>query len=194
MCYFNQFSKVLKENFNGKFADAMNAPYRFDRYNGMPMRIREIDNRPKQQPVFVQPDEIPVPPAAAVEVEEIDEAPQFEVIDLDAEMERRRKSTADNNPVQSEAEPKPFPQVTFRESKSPRGLVSQEETGKVIEVKAKVTGGNRAQRRAAKAIIAKASKSTDRRKRPVVRHPGDAIQETGKTVDLSNFDIGFRLE
>lgn len=192
MCYFNQFSKVLKENFNGKFADAMSAPYRFDRYNGMPMRIREIDNRPK--PVFVQPDEIPVPSPTTVEVEEIDEAPQFEVIDLDAEMERRRKSTADNNPVQSEAKPKPFPHVTLRDGKSTRGLVSPEETGPVIEVKAKVTGGNRAQRRAAKAILAKASKSTNRRKRPVVRYTGDAIQETGKTVDLSNFDIGFRLE
>lgn len=188
MCYFAKFSEVLRERHQGNFADSLDSPYRFDSYKGKTLRIREIDRRPKVEPVMVKPVETPPPTQ-----EEPNDELQFAVINLDEELERRRKSTADNNPVQPESAPQTFP-VTHLRSKSTRGLVSQKEKSPGFTIEAKATGGNRQQRRAAKAIATKAAKKAYGSKRTTIRGNGPSLQETPHVVSLSGLDMGFRLE
>lgn len=86
MDYFEKFSNVLDNNFHGDFNSLMDSKTKFDRYQGIPLRIKEIDRRKPVEPVYVVPEEPIVP-------EVIPDDIHFEVIDLDIEMEKRKQNT-----------------------------------------------------------------------------------------------------
>lgn len=194
MSYFKQFEKVLQDNFNGDFESMLNAPARFDRYQGIPLRIKEIDRRPYKPPVYVPVVETPEP------VEEVKDDFEFAVIDLEAEMANRKKSTGDNNPVQSEsnASTESLPTSIVlkpRVTSSPRGAVLQTQTREGSITETTITG-NRAQRKAYAAIVRKQSKRGNPNKGSKGKPGKSPAQEKGtaKSVNLKDMNFGFRLE
>jgi hypothetical protein len=198
MNYFDRFEKVLNQKFNGDLEATLNFT-RFDNYQGKPLRIREIDRRPKKEPVYVT---IPDEPIVDIPVVEPAEEVEFEVIDLEAEMERRRKSTETNNPVQPEPaveESKAIPlSLTLRDTtqSTSRGSVLQKKKSQTTKTALSATGGNRAQRRAAKALIRKGGKtsSSSTRKDDERNSGGSQKAHVPKRVSLSELEFGFRLE
>uniref|UniRef100_A0AB39CD41 Uncharacterized protein n=1 Tax=Pseudomonas phage RVTF4 TaxID=3236931 RepID=A0AB39CD41_9VIRU len=197
MCYFTDFKSKLHDKHKGDFSSLMGSGFDYDVLKGRRVRgFRELDSRKQKETGYVK---VYVEPVVVVEdpppVEEVDEV-KFEVIDLDAEMERRRKSTEANNPVQPDAttESKPFSMTTRSASKSPRGLVSPSQADKGIKVVEQITGGNRHQRRAAKAIVRKKANKVDKGKWKTVRGNSGGSPETPKVVKLSDLDMGIRWE
>lgn len=194
MNYFKQFEKVLQDNFHGDFESMLNAPARFDRYQGLPLRIKEIDRRPHKPPVYVDVVETPEP------VEEVKEDFEFAVIDLEAEMANRKKSTGDDNPVQSESNASTDPLPTSivlkpRVTSSPRGAVLQTQTREGTITETTITG-NRAQRKATAAIVRKLSKRGNPNKGSKGKPGKSTAQEKGtaRSVNLKDMNFGFRLE
>lgn len=194
MSYFKQFDKVLEDNFHGDFDAMLNAPARFDRYQGLPLRIKEIDRRPKQPPVYVPVVETPEP------VEEVKDDFEFAVIDLEAEMASRKKSTGVNNPVQAESNDASVSEPTSivlkpRVTSSPRGAVIQTQTREGI-ITETTFEGNRAQRKAYEAIVRKRAKRGNPNKGSKGKTSKSPAQEKGaaKPVNLKDMNFGFRLE
>ncbi|MCY1424997.1 hypothetical protein D9M71_407740 [compost metagenome] len=194
MNYFERFNRVLEERFKGDLQACLNSSH-FDSYQGRPMRIVEIDRRPKVEPVYVTVPEPVVEP-------EVNEEVEFAVIDLEAEMERRRKSTETNNPVQPEPaieDSKAVPlSLTVRDSTQSlsRGSVLQKKKSQATKTSLTATGGNRAQRRAAKALMRKGGKtsSSSTRKDDERNSGGSQKADAPKRVSLSELEFGFRLE
>lgn len=200
MDYFKRFDKVLNENFHGDFQAMTESTTRFDRYQGLPLSIREIDNRPKVAPVYVDiPEPVCEPPP---EPEEIVDAFDFEVVDLEAEIDRRRKSTETTNPVQTETNPaiesgtKATMTLTPRVTKSSsRGVLSQTQKGEVPEFKV-VFKGNRAQRKAAQAIHRRQQKHNNASGGKASNTNNSNAQAKGSptVVNLSDLEFGFGME
>lgn len=198
MNYFERFNRVLEERFKGDLQATLNSTH-FDEYQGRPLRIREIDRRPKKEPVYVAVPEVEVTPV--VEPEEVNDI-EFDVIDLEAEMERRRKSTETNNPVQPEPaieDSKAVPlSLTVRDSTKSlsRGSVLQKKKSQATKTSFTATGGNRAQRRAAQALMRKGGKtsSSSTRKDDERNSGGSQKADAPKRVSLSELEFGFRLE
>jgi len=195
MDYFEKFVNVLHGNFHDDFNSLMDATTRFDCYQGIPRSIKEVDKRPPQPVVYAKPKEPEPTP-------EIDDDIQFEVIDLEAEMDKRRKSTEGNNSVQIDSSPpyvmseKLTMTLKRRVTKtSPRGAVIQTQTseGKTTET---VIHGNRAQRKAAAAILRKATKHGNKGKGSNRDNKNsDSQKENSPTrIDLSDLTFGFKLE
>ena len=194
MNYFKQFDKVLEDNFHGDFEAMLNAPARFDRYDGIPLRIKEIDRRPKKPPVYVPVVETPEP------VVEAKDDFEFAVIDLEAEMASRKKSTGVDNPVQSESNAATEPKQTSivlkpRVASPPRGAVIQTQTREGI-ITETTFEGNRAQRKAYEAIVRKKAKRGNSNKGSKGKPGKSPAQEKGaaKPVNLKDMNFGFRLE
>lgn len=199
MDFFDKFDSVLKNNFHGDFQAMVNSPYRFDRFTGMdiPVRVKEIDRRDRKENGYIRtPDVQPVEPTVETPVEADYD---FKVIDLDAEMDRRRKNTEASNPVQPESvETIPLKLTPGKVTKpSPRGLASPPKTGKTTKGgKVTATGGNRQQRRAAEATIRKGGNKADKNPRKNDNRDNSGTQETSspEKVNLADLGFGFRLE
>jgi hypothetical protein len=198
MNYFERFERVLNQKFNGDMQACLSSTG-FDSYKDRPIRIVEIDRRPKKEPVYVTvPVEVVTP---VVEPEEVNDI-EFDVIDLEAEMERRRKSTETNNPVQPEPaieDSKAVPlSLTVRDSTKSlsRGSVLQKKKSQATKTSFTATGGNRAQRRAAQALMRKGGKtsSSSTRKDDERNSGGSQKADAPKRVSLSELEFGFRLE
>ncbi|MNB95737.1 hypothetical protein D3C87_1252850 [compost metagenome] len=194
MNYFERFNRILEERFKGDLQATLNSSG-FDTYRDRPIRIVEIDRRPKKEPVYVTIPEPVVEP-------EVNEDIDFAVIDLEAEMERRRKSTETNNPVQPEPtieDSKVVPlSLTVRDStkSTSRGSVLQKKKSQTTKTSFTATGGNRAQRRAAKALMRKGgnTSSSSTRKDDERNSGGSQKADAPKRVSLSELEFGFRLE
>ncbi|QBJ02698.1 hypothetical protein MZD04_gp171 [Pseudomonas phage Psa21] len=205
MDYFDRFDKVLENNFHGDYRAMKDSGYRFDSLQGLPLRIVEIDRRPKKEPVYVTTPDVQLDDVIILPAEEPtnkNEELDFEVIDLSAEMDRRRKNTGTDNPVQPEpvsenADLKPLV-LSVRQATKPssRGAAIQTQTSKAAKDKHLASGGNRAQRRAIKAISRKDGKTANKGPRENSDRDNRSSQEADapKRVSLSELDFGFRLE
>lgn len=194
MDYFEKFSNVLDNNFHGDFNSLMDSKTKFDRYQGIPLRIKEIDRRKPVEPVYVVPEE-PIAPDV------IPDDIHFEVIDLDIEMEKRKQNTDAVKDVKVDTSV-PVPAEKFSitlkrrvTKKSPRGAVIQTQTSSGIQIET-VVHGNRAQRKAAAAIQRKANKhgnkgnGGNRNK----NNSNTQKEDSPKRINLSDLAFGFRLE
>jgi len=196
MCYFADFEQKLNDRYKGDFSSLMNSGYRFDSSNSRRVRaFREVDSRQQKETGYVKVYDEPTVVVEPPLVEEVDDV-SFEVIDLDAEMERRKNITSDSNPVQPEptTESQPFTMTARSASNSPRGLVSPSKTSERFQVDAKIVGGNRAQRRAASSAIRKKAKQADKGKWKTVRGNSSSSPQAPKVVRLSDLDMGIRWE
>jgi len=205
MDFFDRFDNVLKNNFHGDFSAMVNAPYPFDYYSGVdaPVRIREIDKRKTKENGYITTPDVQLSDEPVVEpVVEATATPEqseidFKVIDLDEEMDKRRKNTEANNPVQPEPQnavadtiPKPATKKSSRRGASPA------KAGKATKgSEAATVGGNRQQRRAA-AAGSKNPKAGNKSPRKNGNRDSGSTQEaqTPENVNLSDLDFGFRLE
>lgn len=195
MCYFADFKKKLGERHNGNFGDLMNSPTNYDYVPRRRVRgFRELDSRSLKENSYVKVYTVPEP-VVDPPMEDVNDI-QFEVIDLDAEMERRKNSTSDSNPVQPDdsSVSKPLTMTVRSASNSPRRSVSQTQTRNGVTVATKVTGGNRAQRRATKKLLAKNAKAANKGKRKTVRGNSGSSPQAPKVVSLSDLEMGIRWE
>lgn len=193
MDYFEKFVNVLHGNFHDDFNSLMDATTRFDSFHGIPLSIKEVDNRPPQPTVYAKP----VEPKPEVKTTKVDV--DFEVIDLDAEMEKRKQSTAGNQViVDTIIEPEERLTITLKKrvtKKSPRGSVIQTHTGEGITTEVKIYG-NRAQRKAAEAINRKAKKNNNKspRSNSNKNNSGSQKENSPRRIDLSDLAFGFKME
>ncbi|WDS62271.1 hypothetical protein [Pseudomonas phage D6] len=202
MDFFDRFDNVLKNNFHGDFSAMVNAEHRFDYYPGVdgPVRINEIDRRKTKENGYITTPDVQLSDEPVVEPvvaeppvqSEID----FKVIDLDTEMDKRRKNTEPDNPVQPEPQdavsddiPKPATK------KSSRRVASPAKASKATKAP-KAEGGNRQQRRAAEATGRKGGKTGNKSPRKNGNRDSGSTQEaeTPEKVNLSDLGFGFRLE
>lgn len=194
MCYFAGFNKQLGEKHNGNFGALMCSPTNYDFIPRKRVRgFRELDSRVLKETGYVKVYAEPVvEPPPDVEEDDV----KFSVIDLEAVMEERKKSTGTDNPVQPEPTmPVSFSMTTRSANNSPRRSVSQTKTNKGIEIDVKVSGGNRAQRRAASKLAKRqAAKALDQSKRKAVRGNSVSSSQAPKVVKLSGLTMGVRVE
>jgi hypothetical protein len=206
MDYFDRFNSVLKNDFHGDFSAMVHAPYHFDNYQGagLPDRIKEVDRRKSKENGYITTPDVQL--SAEPVVEPVAEEPQleeqtdidFKVIDLDEELDKRRKNTEADNPVQ----PEPVEIVPLKltpnqaPKKPPRGLASPSEAGTSAKKQGTAKPGNRKQRRAVEATKRKGGKAANKNPRKDSNRDSGSTQEasTPEKVNLRDLGFGFRLE
>jgi hypothetical protein len=204
MDYFDKFNSVLKNDFHGDFSAMVHAPFYFDHYQGanLPDRIVEVDRRKTKENGYITTPDVQLSPqpevAPVVEEPPVQDDIDFKVIDLEEELDKRRKNTETDNPVQ----PEPVTIVPLKltpeqaPAKPSRGLASPAKAGKATERKSPAETGNRKERRAKEATSRKGGKTANKNPRKNSNRDGSSTQETSapEKVNLGDLGFGFRLE